>query len=1451
MNKNAIPASSLLLLSLSGALACAQQPAPAPLVVAPVAEASALAPLQADPQLHRGVLENGLTYIIRPTKEPAGQASLRLLVETGSLDESPETRGISHFIEHMVFNGSRHFKRGELIPTMQNLGLGFGGDANACTTMENTLYMLDLPNLRPETVDFAFTILRDFADGAALADEDIERERGIIVSELKARDSAAYRAGLETMACFVGGTRVVEYQPIGTEDVIRNCPAETIRQYYREHYVPSRMTLIITGDVTPQQAEAWVREYFASMEARPAPTRPAVGTPSDMGAGCFVVPHAEAANSTLTLGVVSPWKERPDTLEQRVEDLPLELACAMLNRRLARLAREADCAFLSSSVLPRESVYGAADIFSLSITTQPENWQEGLAAAESELRRAARHGFTTTELREALETIGAGFSKRMETWGSVSAQSLAGKLVAGLGSKAVLATPAEDARAFAAGIRRVLEHPNLCREALEKAYEADRARLVLAGKLAEGVSPESLAAAYARARRQEVAPMQEEQVAPFAYDSVGEPGSVVQQQHHADLGITTLTLSNGVRVNLRPMGAGMGRIYVSAALNGGVLRLPPVPAFAEVAQAVMSKGGLEAHSAADLSRILAGHNVNCAFTMDEERFIFAGNTTPRDLELQCKLLCASIMHPGFRKEGEMQLRRSLPSFFRGIETTPEGAFGAQAPRDFFGEDPRFLIPTEAQFASVDADFVKMVLVPLLEKGALELTLVGDFTVEDVQPILLRTFGALPQREAEFTPLPEGTRQVSFAPWGRSEVIPYDSELDKTIVAHVRPAGNGRDMRRNRRLTLLRNIVGGRLFSIIRAELGESYSPAVQVDLRQGYENAATLTALSVGVKGNAEKVAAAMESVFASLGRGEIMEEEFRQVMRPYQADADMAHRHPTYWVGSMLRLQSEPQAFDLLRDFRQDVASITVEEIRELAREIFGRNKGNYYVTLPRAPKSEGAQAAPMVLPAPAEGGQAAATGDAYGIVCTKAVWEDPAWKPVVEALFEKHRKDFGLVRCVVLTGLPTEKDTAFIADFLRTVGARHAAFVMKPEEIGRETVNILHRATRKVDDDPWGDCLWGIITGADAQHALRVATATEPLTIKNLLATTNVGAASFEHSYCITDWTNAPVREQRGYTEPTTQEFPAEMGREHLFAEQLATQKPQFIVTSSHATQFNLEMPFGKGLIYPARGRFHLLTAAQMPEFGAPLGAAMQGHTQYLGRLAEKLQSPSIEPDGEPRVWLAAGNCLFGNAQHSADSMAVTALSAYTCNQVVGYTVPSWYGKGGWGTLSLFMEGHEGISLAEAWFLNNQFILHETQQVSPELLKAEFNDGQIGSNFFRQMAPVLAPMNLTREKAQDVMGLVHDRDVVAFYGDPAWRASVDNSHSPRPFRVEWTGEKSFTITANGDHKGRAAIWFPKAATGQEATGCDAADAVFTDDFILFPSLEMKKGEVRTITIR
>ncbi len=426
-----------------------------------------------------------------------------------------------------------------------------------------------------------------------------------------------------------------------------------------------------------------------------------------------------------------------------------------------------------------------------------------------------------------------------------------------------------------------------------------------------------------------------------------------------------------------------------------------------------------------------------------------------------------------------------------------------------------------------------------------------------------------------------------------------------------------------------------------------------------------------------------------------------------------------------------------------------------------------------------------------------------------------------------------------------------------LRDCEARYAGIVAKPEEIDYKLVNAIHRACRKVDDDLWGDCMWGFITGYQASDALRIVQTKEPLVLKRSLSTTNVNPARFEYSYALPDWEPCQIMTQSGYTEAAKKTITGDTvegesilraGMQSLFAKELATKNPDLVTTSAHATEFNLEMPFGEGLIYSYGNRFYELKKSEMSHFSFALNPARKGKEEKLAELAAENQARVIEPDGHSRVWIAAGNCLFGHANRSKNSMAVTAASAYGCNQIVGYTVPSWYGDGGWGTLNSFFSSYEGISLSHAWYLNNQFILKKSLDLNPKILDAEFNDEEIkkGESIAQSLFEVGVPVE---EINMDAVGVVHDRDVVAFYGDPMWVAQLDAEHAPTGLDMDdYQGGNEITLSASADFNGRFAYWFPKR---RAFTTCNVEGAVVTNDFILLPTLKLKKGEELIIKLK
>ncbi len=1402
--------------------------------------------LQQDPQIVTGALKSGMRYVIRPTKEPAGRGSVRLFVNVGSLSENERNTGFSHLLEHMVFNGSRNFKRGELIPTMQKLGLGFGGDANAYTGLCETVYMLDLPNLQDKTVDTALTIMRDFADGATLDDEAIDKERGIVISELHARDSDSMRAGLSYIAQVTEGTRVAEYMPIGKEDVLRHGTGEEVRKRYHDYYVPGNMVLILTGDISPEAAKEWIVKHFEGMQARPQGEIPPMGELVPPSQKEKLIPNPEQADCRITVSVVRPHEQHADTVEQRVKDLPLKLACAMLNRRYSRLAHKADAPFLAAAA-EEENLFRVVQLDSLSILTKPEGWKEALQKGVELLRQAAEYGFDPAELREITDNMESNFRSEIDSWETVPAGAMANRLVSALSDRRVMTAPEEDRRVQRKALEEIMADPDRCRKALANAFgDLAGARLTLMGTLPEKATEQELRSEYNKALQTAVNPPAVETAKPFAYETIGMPGTIMHREEIKDLGATTLVLSNGVRVNLRPIDFRKGSVHVTAAVDGGLLALPQEAGLANMVQAVMQRGGLQEHSYDELERIFAGNNVTMNFGISATKFLFTGTSSREDLELQCKLLAAAILYPGYRTDGELLLKRSLGNRYKALQTTPTGVYSKESLHALFGANPLFTIPEREQIEAQSTEAVRKCMENPLAKNYTEVSLVGDFTVDEVVPILERTFGAMPTRDAQPTQVPPTKRHVEFQPWGQHRFMPYPTELDKTVVSQVRQAGNGRDLRRNRRLQLLVSIVRNKLFDGLRTAMGESYSPVVTLQTNEDFDNAAYLTTISYGVKGNRTKVNAAMETICMGMGQGDISDEEFECAKKPFLAATQKMLITPEYWEGNLVDLQSEPQRAALMRDIIKDVESISVDEIRSIAKEIFGNaNTTNFYFVVPedyeetdKAPPADQQSEKKNETPAaiqPREG--------EYSVLTTKATAQSPAWREVAEALLQKYPGS-------KLIEIPKIEEDVCVAALKEQI-PRYVAVVLKPEEVTREVVNVLHRATRRLDSDPYGDCLWGIVTGHGAEDALRVARADAPLVCKKLLALGKPDCSRMEEAYCLAEEEGFPTIEKRAYGEPQEIRYAADTpegqdilqnGLQARFAHRLAAHAPDLLITFGHATPFNLEMPFCKGLIFSAGNRFYQVDCQHLIAFASARQPAMSGKPGALQSLVEAMHFQSIEPDSTERVWIAPGPGALGDARGCTQSMPITAISAYHCNQFVGYTATSWHGEAARVLIQLFMNHTNEITLAEAFYLSNQLLIEKTQRLCPDLLRVHFEENELGPALQRAM--LTSNIRLTPQQAQDAVGLVQERDLLVFYGDPAWPVFVDSTHTPAPLSVDWKEPQLVSITARQDYSGPVALRFPDSSMREEWKERQIKDAIITEDFILLPSVTLKAGE-------
>jgi len=911
--------------------------------------------IPADPKLRFGQLENSMRYLVMPNPEPPDRVSVRLHIDAGSLMEDDDQQGIAHFLEHMVFNGSKNFTPDELVPIMQRLGIGFGAHINAYTSFNETVYMLDLPNLEENTLELAFTVMRDFADGALLDAGEIDKERGVILSEMTSRDSVGYRMMKQQFSELLPDSLLTHRFPIGTKEMIEGAPRDRFVDFYTRYYTPAQMTFAVVGDIDPDEMVTRIEKAFGTTTnpAKPGPD-PELGPINDITGIRPAVFHDREIDSTdVSLLSVRAYRAEPDTREVRTKRMPLSLANAIINRRFQRIAKEENSPITSGSA-SRDVLFRYVELGSIDVTAADDDWQKALPVLEQEFRRAIEHGFTADELKEARANLINAFEQAAKRAPSRQSSSLATQLVQAINQEAVLSAPATDleiAREAAGGIT-----PESCHQAFREFWQDAGLHIVLTAKEKPGGAEEKLAGIYQASKATAVeAPAARESVE-FAYTDFGAPGTVAGTTELEDLGITQMQLSNGIRVNLKPTDFEAGTVRLSARIGGiGQLTQPAdMPAFTFFATAIFEGGGLGRHSVDDLRQVLAGRNVGNTLSIGEEVLQLSGRTTPDDLGLQLRLMCAALTDPGYREEGLRQFRKGVPMILQQLRHTPAGP---QAEYDAWlhGDDPRFLPPSdEAALLGYQIASARDWLAPALAKGPIELSIVGDFETGKLMPQLLATFGALPAR----TPatIPDEARKVEFPAAPGSKNFGFDSKIPQAIAIVVwKTTGMRGNQSEFRRLNILASILSNRLREEIREKLGASYSPSAGVDGSESLDDFGLLLAYSVGKPEDAERLSTIATDLAAKLAGDGATQDELDRAREPALAQITKSLRDNDYWLGTVMeRCQEDPERLTLARNRQADYESITLGEINALAKKYFLKENALQVHILPMENMSE-----------------------------------------------------------------------------------------------------------------------------------------------------------------------------------------------------------------------------------------------------------------------------------------------------------------------------------------------------------------------------------------------------------------------------------------------------------------------------------------------------------------
>ena len=911
---------------------------------APAAPRNLDAPLPVGKQVKVGKLDNGLTYYIQRNRMPEHKLELRLVLKAGSILEDDDQQGLAHFTEHMAFNGSRHFKKHELISYLQSIGVKFGADLNAYTSFDETVYILPVPSDRKDDLDKAFLVLEDWAHGLTLTDADIDKERDIILEEARLGKGAGDRMQKVLMPKIYNGSRYADRLPIGQEDVIRNVKPETLRRFYRDWYRPDLMAVVAVGDIDPAKAEQMIRRHFSGLK-NPVPERPReyAQIPARTDSEALVVTDKEAGPASILIRYpVRPFRERA-TLRGYREQLVEALFGGMLNQRLQELSQLPSPPFLGASsalsrLTPRYRSYNAMAALGMNGATV------AIDALVQENERARRFGFTAAELdrmkKTMMRTYERAWNERDKTDSAVHAAELMRNFLEG-----------ESIPGIEAEYRYVNDMlPGISLDEINayaaRTIPADSGKLVIytGSTKAEDNVPiptgDQMLAAITAAEKRDVGAHDEKAVAARLMDQPPAPGKIVAEDRDEALGLTRFTLSNGVKVILKPTTFRNDQVLMSAARYGGQSLFDDKDMFsARYADTIVAAMGLKDFSPLDMRKILAGKAASVSAGLGNNTDVVAGMAGATDVETMLQMVW--LKFAGVRRDEnlyksfigkQMELARNRMS-------QPGALFGDTVLATLYNNNPRAPRALRLEdIGKIDLDRAIAIYRQRFSSAKdLTFVFVGSFDVAAIRPLVATYLGSLPTPD-----IPTAYRDLGIRPVAgvvKREVRSGTEERSTVSLTFTGP-GEVSELE-ELRLAALTEVMNLRILDVLREKLGLIYGGGMEGSMtRIPYSHYTVGVTLPTGPQ-NVDKVLAA---TFAEIER--------MRTEGPSQADLDKVKtnwmqnyrksmQENTYWLAALQTSLTEGTDPGTLLTFDQEVQKLTVADVKRAAQRYL--NTENY----------------------------------------------------------------------------------------------------------------------------------------------------------------------------------------------------------------------------------------------------------------------------------------------------------------------------------------------------------------------------------------------------------------------------------------------------------------------------------------------------------------------------
>ncbi len=898
-----------------------------------------------DTSLVTGQLENGFTYIIMKNKKPADRVSMHLAIKAGSMHETDDQRGLAHYLEHMLFNGTENFAPGELVKFFQSIGMAFGGDANAHTGFFETVYDVLLPKGDEKNLSDGLVVMHDYANSALLIESEVERERNIILAEKRDRDSASYRLFESSIKFELDNMRLVNRLPIGTKACIKKADRKELKRFYDTWYRPSNMFIVAVGDFDVPLVEKMIKAKFESLKARaPGSKEPLPGSVDHNGIKTFHHYEKETGKTSVSIETVNDIPVIRDSLDYRKTRLVTSLANTILRNRLNAMTKKPETPFTSASA--SSGVYLRNVKYSdISADCSPENWQASLSVIEQTLRAAVDFGFFEEELTQVKVNYIAGLKRAVKSEPTRDSSALANSIIRAFANDTVFLSPQNKLALFEPIVNRLtLEEINT---AFKNAWP-EKHRLVLvngnANIAAESTAPGvKILEVYTKSTEAVVKKPEAEKKVVFPY--LKEPlnkGNIKERIEYTDIGVTTIIFENGVRLNLKKTDYKANQILYSAIFGHGKKSEPESkPGLASLSASLINESGFGKLDTDELKRALAGKSTSLSFGIGAERFSISGSTITDETGLMFQLIRTQLLDPGFRQENYNLIMERMNQAYVKMGSTIEGAEMLYAQSFLAGGDSRFGLPAYNTFSENTIEDVKNWAGRAIAEDQIELSVAGDFDIEMLISQSAQYLGSLPDTRKAYVKKTEKMRTSPVFPAGKRLSLTVKTQVPKSLVKVAYKTDDFWDIGRTRRLSALGAVFSDRLRNSIREELGAAYSPHAYNNSSIAYKGYGLFMAVISVEPGQEKRVEAKVKEISTSLATEKIAADELSRAIDPILTHIKDLRKTNSYWLNSVLSGSGRyPQKRDWAKTIEMDYNAITTDEIAAYALKYLNNNK-------------------------------------------------------------------------------------------------------------------------------------------------------------------------------------------------------------------------------------------------------------------------------------------------------------------------------------------------------------------------------------------------------------------------------------------------------------------------------------------------------------------------------